>query len=98
MIRTLEVVQIPAGSVEYVEAQVVAMRDDDLSATDPAIALVADGVAPTWLPASWEGPAADGLARTDTPQTLAAGTYTVRVRLTDDPEAPIRDAYRLIVK
>lgn len=96
MILSLETVDIPAGSVEYIEANVYAR--ENLTGSTPELALVADGSPVTWLPAAWNGPISEvGLARTTTAQTLAAGTYTVRVRITDNPEAPIRDAYTLTV-
>ena len=82
---------IPRGSIEYVTATVTA----DVDLTMPAEISVSRGTASTWLPATWVGE----VGKTRTLRTTdvidfsevdyPAGTYTVRVRLTDSPEVPV---------
>lgn len=92
----MRTVHVPVGSVEQIDADFTASAS--LVGTTPTIALQVAGAATTWLPAAWVGtPTTEGTARTTAVQTLAVGTYVVRLKVDAGTEEPIRDCYVLKV-
>lgn len=93
-------IRIPRGSIEYVKTPVTA--DVSLTMT-VAISIRANGAAHTWLAAEWTGTAGTTrTARTTTEVTFSTAnyplnTYTVYVKLTDTPEAPIIEAGKITI-
>jgi hypothetical protein len=84
-------ISIPRGSVEYVEATLVADVSLDMGVE---IALGRGSETKTWLPAVWAGDSGTTrTARTASPvefdDTYPRSAYSLYVRLTDTPEEPI---------
>lgn len=84
---------IPRGSIEYITATVTA----DVPLTMPVELSLSRGDQHTWLPATWEGtPGETRNVRTTNvvtfDDTFEHRTYSVCVRLTDNPEVPIVNA------
>lgn len=98
---TNDSVTIPRGSIEYVKARVTAdvTLDDTVGV---AISLSVNGVH-NWLTAEWTGTeGTQRVARTSSALTFSTGnyplgSYSVFVKLTDSPEAPIISAGTLRV-
>jgi hypothetical protein len=96
-------IEIPRGSVEYLHTPVTS----DVTLADVMVVAIAVGRTGTetytWLPATWEGTAGTTrTARTTSAVTLSAASYplrkyTIYVKLTDTPEAPIIDAGTLTI-
>jgi hypothetical protein len=100
---------IPATSREYVQVPVRALSAGlpvDLSADTVEMAFLTSSAAPTsgdWRAASWDvdstgSPAryrAQCLVGPGGTAELAAGVYNVWVRVTDNPEVPVRRAGQL---
>lgn len=86
-------VDIPRGSVEYLEGTITSTSGTDL--TMPVELAISRGHAHTWLSATWTGdPGPERVARTSSPVAFdAAGypddEYAVYARLAGDPESPI---------
>lgn len=81
---------IPRGSIEYITATVTA----DIPLTMPVELSLSRGDTHTWLPATWEGaPAETRNVRTTNvvtfDDTYPQKSYSVMVRLADNPETPL---------
>jgi hypothetical protein len=99
--------RIPRESVEKVQARVYAPADPTGDTVE--FSFPAEGSRPTvWSAGSWDGSYSNGYATavgptvgfTDSAATveLAVGTYLVFVRVTDDPEVPVRQAGAIVIE
>jgi hypothetical protein len=97
-LRNLENVEIEAGSIELLKATVTAdVTLDDTVTVALSLTPTATGIH-DWRPAAWVGVAGTTReARTSQTLTFASGSYTVFVKLTDNPEIPILAAYAVTV-
>ena len=89
---------IPRGSIEYVTATITA----DVTLDMPAELSLSRGNLHNWVPATWENtPAETRNLRTTNVITFGDAyphtSYTVMIRLADNPEAPLINAGSLYI-
>lgn len=100
--------EISVESKEYVPAEVIAPHDPITLPVDFAFTEDNSADDAVWHAGSWEGPAttrSDGtflacalcLVGPGEPAELDSGTYVVHVRITDNPEIPVKRAGVLTV-
>lgn len=95
-------ITVPRGSEEYVKARVVADVTLDVTVGVEISLSTGNPAAHVWLPAVWTGTeSTTRIARTSSAvefdETYPDKTYSVYVRLTDSPEAPILRAGTLTI-
>lgn len=89
-------VEVTLGSVEYLYADVTSNLTLDTQPVEMAYATTIDSVS-AWETATWEGAAATARTAKALFTFDAVGTFTVFVRITDNPEVPIVEAGKLKV-
>lgn len=100
-------VTVPRATIEKFQTTITAPEDP--TGNTVSFAFVASGTAPSSFTAgTWDGTYSDGRATAVTPTVgftssgatveLAAGTWVAYVKVTDDPEVPVRKCGYVIIE